>query len=82
MKNFYNVYILISMTDETHFYTGITQNLEIRLKAHNEGRVPHTSKYRPWKIETAIAFRSHEKAVAFEKYLKSHSGRAFAAKHF
>jgi predicted GIY-YIG superfamily endonuclease len=82
MKNFHYVYILISMSDETHFYTGITQHLEISLKAHNEGRVPHTAKYQPWKIETAIAFRSHEKAVAFEKYLKSHSGRAFAAKHF
>ena len=33
-------------------------------------------------IETAIAFRSKEKASAFEKYLKSHSGRAFAKKHF
>jgi len=55
--------------------------LEARLKSHNQGNNPHTSKYRPWQIETAIAFRSREKAVAFEKYLKSHSGRAFASKH-
>jgi len=40
------------------------------------------SKYRPWILETAIAFRSKDKAYAFEAYLKSHSGRAFATKHF
>jgi hypothetical protein len=32
-------------------------------------------------IETAIAFRSQKKAAAFEKYLKRHSGRAFASKN-
>jgi putative endonuclease len=59
-----------------------TQDLEARLLAHNSGQVSHTSKYRPWQIETAIAFRSREKAAAFESHLKSHSGRAFATKHF
>jgi len=44
--------------------------------------VPHTSKFLPWRIETAIAFRDKTKAAAFEKYLKSQSGRAFAGKHF
>jgi len=33
-------------------------------------------------VETSIMFRSKEKAIAFERYLKSHSGRAFATKHF
>jgi len=64
------------------FYTGMTSDLETRLQAHNSGSVPHTSKYKPWKIEIAIAFPAKPKATAFETYLKSHSGRAFAAKHF
>ena len=80
MENFYYVYILTSEQDQSRNYTGLTQNLDKRLKAHNNGQVPYTSKYRPWYIETAIAFRSHEKALDFEKYLKSHSGRAFAKK--
>ena len=80
-NNFYYVYILVSESDNTRHYTGLTQNLEKRLQAHNAGQVPHTAKFRPWRIENAIAFRSREKAAAFEKYLKSHSGRAFAAKH-
>jgi hypothetical protein len=37
-------------------YTGLTDDLEFRLKAHNSGQVPHTSKFRPWKIETAVRF--------------------------
>jgi predicted GIY-YIG superfamily endonuclease len=53
----------------------LTDDLEARLRSHNQGNNPHTSRYRPWQIETAIAFRSREKAAAFEKYLKSHSGR-------
>ena len=79
---FYYVYILVSLTDPDKHYTGRTENLEGRLKAHNAGRCPHTAKFAPWRVETAIAFRSREKAVAFEKYLKSHSGRAFATKRF
>jgi len=82
MKGFHYVYILSSDVDPSRHYTGLTEDLAARLKVHNSGQVPHTAKYRPWKTETAIAFRSRKKAAAFEKYLKSHSGRAFASKHF
>jgi predicted GIY-YIG superfamily endonuclease len=81
MKNFHYVYLLISQADPSCRYTGITSNLEARIKGHNAGQVPHTAKYRPWTIETAVAFRCREKALKFEKYLKTHSGRAFAKKH-
>ncbi len=81
-NNFHYVYILVSESDNTRHYTGLTENLESRLQAHNAGQVSHTSKYRPWRIENVIAFRSRAKAAAFEKYLKSHSGHAFASKHF
>jgi len=81
MKGFHYVYIVVSKADNTRHYTGLTEDLEARLKAHNTGKVFHTAKYRPWQIKTAIAFRSREKAAEFEKYLKSHSGRAFAKKH-
>jgi predicted GIY-YIG superfamily endonuclease len=66
MKGFHNVYILVSEPDDTRHYTGITENLEDRLKAHNSGQVPHTSKFRPWRIETAIAFNS-KKSRQFRK---------------
>ncbi len=82
LNSFYYVYILVSQTNATHHYTGLTKDLDTRLEAHNAGQVPHTAKYRPWRIETAVAFQSREKAADFETYLKSHSGRAFAKKHF
>ena len=82
MKKFHYVYILVSETDGRRHYTGLTDDLESRLEAHNQGQVPHTAKSRPWRLETAIAFRSRSKAAAFETYLKTHSGRAFASKHF
>ena len=77
---FYYVYILESQNSPRHYYVGFTEDLENRLRSHNNGQVSHTSKYRPWRIKTAIAFTERKKALKFEKYLKSPSGRAFAKK--
>jgi putative endonuclease len=74
------VYILQSVALPTHFYVGITIDLRSRLQKHNSGDVSHTSKYAPWAIKTYIAFADKKLAFAFEKYLKSPSGRAFAKK--
>ena len=76
------VYMLQSIEHPERYYVGMTKDLSERLRAHNAGKVPHTSKFAPWRIETAIAFQDREKALAFERYLKTHSGRAFAKKHF
>jgi putative endonuclease len=73
------VYILESDTDE-HFYVGITADLRQRLAKHNAGEVPHTSKFRPWRLKTYVAFSNERQASEFERYLKSGSGRAFARK--
>ncbi|BAL06026.1 hypothetical protein BJA01nite_27580 [Bradyrhizobium japonicum] len=75
------VYILESL-DSLHFYVGITDDLRARLTKHNAGEVPHTSKFGPWRLKTYIAFSNEKQAVAFEKYLKSASGRAFAKRRF
>ena len=71
------VYILESLIGE-HFYTGITDDVDTRLSKHNSGAVSHTAKYKPWRIKTYVAFSNEARAIAFEKYLKSGSGRAFA----
>ena len=78
--NFYYTYILESEKNPKQFYIGFTENLESRLKSHNQGNNPHTSKFKPWRIKTAIAFNDRQKALDFEAYLKSPSGRAFAKK--
>jgi len=79
---YYYVYILKSEQFTETYYTGFTTKLDERLSKHNHGEVPHSSKYKPWFVKNFIAFTDKDKALAFEKYLKSHSGRAFAKKHF
>jgi putative endonuclease len=56
----------------------VTDDLRSRLEKHNAGEVSHTSKFAPWTVNTYIAFSDKTRALAFEKYLKSGSGRAFA----
>jgi len=82
MKTFYYVYILESEKDPTTHYTGFTENIQTRLHKHNSGGCPHTAKFKPWTIQNFFAFLSKEKAIAFEKYLKSGSGREFSRRHF
>ena len=79
---FYYVYILQSESFPERYYTGFTEELDSRLKKHNDGDCSHTSKYLPWQIKAAIAFNDRQKALDFEHYLKGGSGRAFAKKHF
>ena len=62
MGLFHYVYILREVATGKHHYTGVTHDLQERLAMHNAGHVPHTSKFAPWYIETAIAFRDKENA--------------------
>jgi predicted GIY-YIG superfamily endonuclease len=78
--SFFYVYILQSELETKHFYVGRTEDLRARLAKHNAGEVPHASKFRPWQIKTAIAFSDEQRAIEFESYLKTASGRAFAKK--
>jgi putative endonuclease len=73
-------YILQSEQDAEHFYTGITGDLGARLSKHNSGEVAHTARFRPWNIKSYVVFTGDTRALAFEKHLKSGSGRAFAEK--
>jgi putative endonuclease len=73
-------YILRSLDHLHRHYIGVTTDLRARLKKHNAGEVPHTSKFVPWSIKTYIASSDETQALAFERYLKSPSGRAFAKK--
>lgn len=74
------VYLLESIADPMQVYSGLADDLRARLKKHNAGGSPHTAKFKPWRLVTYVAFSDEAKAVAFERYLKSHSGRAFAKK--
>jgi putative endonuclease len=74
------VYLLESLEYPEQTYVGLTDDLRSRFAAHNAGYSPHTAKYRPWRLVTYVAFTDEKKAIAFERYLKTASGRAFARK--
>jgi len=74
------VYIIRSINSPDQEYTGATANLKRRIPDHNAGKSPHTAKFKPWQLVWYCAFPDKYKALEFEKYLKSHSGRAFAKK--
>jgi len=74
------VYLIESVAAEGQRYVGATADLKVRLQQHNTGQSAHTAKYKPWRIVSYVAFSNRAKADAFERYLKSGSGHAFAAK--
>ena len=76
------VYILRSLSDPRGPYVGLTSDVRARLADHNAGRCPHTARYRPWHLHVTIELPDEQRAVDFERYLKSGSGRAFAKRHF
>lgn len=76
------VYSLQSISNPERYYIGITDDEKRRLEEHNLGKCHHTAKYAPWKLVVSVHFLDAQKAMEFERYLKTGSGRAFAKKHF
>ena len=76
------VYLLESISNPDKHYVGISRDLTRHLAEHNNGKSPHTARFRPWKVAITVQFADEQKAAAFEKYLKSGSGHAFAKRHF
>jgi putative endonuclease len=62
-------------------YTGSTENLEDRLKMHNDTDSKkakfHRTTYKkgPWEVAFKEDFDSRKEALNFEKFLKTGSGR-------
>jgi putative endonuclease len=75
----YFVYTL--KCSDSHFYTGCTEDLNDRIRRHQNGLVPATKGRLPIGLVTYTVFRDKYRAFEFEKYLKTGSGRAFMQKH-
>jgi putative endonuclease len=76
------VYVLRTADQDPHFYVGLTSNAYARLADHNAGRCSHTASRRPWQLHVVLEFPDEQRALRFERYLKSGSGRAFTKRHF
>jgi putative endonuclease len=75
-------YVYLLKCSDGSTYTGCTRNIDERLIRHNKKQILYTSTRLPVKLITYIAFTDKYKAFAFEKYLKSGSGKAFSNKRF
>jgi len=76
------VYLLRSISSPGRRYVGVTDDLPRHLREHNTGKSAHTRQDAPWECAVAISFKDVRKANAFERYMKSGSGHAFAGRHF
>jgi putative endonuclease len=74
-------YILKSRSHPAQHYIGSTSDLKRRPRDHNSGTSVQKSKFRSWLLDAYFAFSGRQRAVAFERYLKSGSGKAFANRH-
>ncbi len=73
------VYILKSI-DHSFTYIGFTNDLDRRLKEHNEGLSQSTKHYAPLVLDAYVAVKTKMKAIELEKYFKTGSGKAVLKK--
>lgn len=74
------VYIIKSEVIHSKIYVGYSTNVKQRLITHNSCGSIYTSKYMPWRLILSIGFETSDQARAFEYYLKTPAGKAFALK--
>ncbi len=70
----YHVYILLNEA-KTRTYTGVANDVEKRLKEHNEGKVISSRPYRPYEVVYTESFKTLGEARQREKFYKSTTGR-------
>src|SRR3989338_5510151 len=76
-----DMYYVYSLQCKDGYYVGCTTDLKDRVVRHTAGQVAATADRLPVKLVFYFALANKYKAFAFEKYLKSGSGRAFIKKH-
>ncbi len=68
-------YVYILKCSDKSYYTGVTNNLELRIAQHDLGvnKEAYTYNRRPIELVFSIEFKYVDKAIAFEKQLKGWS---------
>lgn len=81
VQNMYTVYVLKSKIARKS-YVGITDDLERRVKEHNNGKSFYTKRFTPWEVIHTEKCETRQEARKREKYLKSAAGRSFLKQFF
>ena len=66
----YFVYMLKSIEKKSVTYIGYTKDLNRRIMLHNSGKGAKFTKGRKWKLIYKESFRSKNKAISREYYIK------------
>jgi putative endonuclease len=74
-KMFYT-YILYSETI-SRYYTGSAQNIEERLRRHNEGHSKSTKGKGPWELVISFSFETRAEAMEHERKIKKRGAGRF-----
>ena len=72
----YYVYVLQSESNK-NFYTGYTNNIRVRIKEHNSGKVLSTKNRLPMNLIYWEGCLNQIDALSREKYLKTAWGKRF-----
>jgi putative endonuclease len=72
----YFVYVIQSKLNG-YLYKGISRNVQIRLKEHNQGKNQSTKNWRPWELIYSEFFYTRIEARKREKFFKTGEGREF-----
>jgi len=75
------MYYIYSLKCRDGYYAGCTDDVDDRVDRHQKGHIPATANRLLVTLEFYFALNDKYKAFAFEKYLKSGSGRAFIKRH-
>ena len=66
----YYVYVLKSLKNND-LYIGSTEDVNNRLKKHNDGKVKSTKFYQPWQLLNFETYNTRSEAVRRERFLKT-----------
>ncbi len=72
IEGMYYVYLLYSPSKD-HFYVGFSENVEERLRSHNQKRNESTKSGSPWRLVYFEAYEHQEDALRRERKLKHHA---------
>ena len=70
----YYIYAISSL-ERSYIYVGLTQDIELRLKRHNDGRERTTRFYKPFELIYSEVCNTRPEARIREKYWKSGIGK-------
>lgn len=74
-------YVYVLRLDKNSFYTGLTNNMERRIKEHRTKKTGYTSNFNQKEIVFLYQLENRKQARVVEIYIKSVGAKAFLLKY-